>query len=71
MRASLVYPLFGFECAENWNLYTLFLRDQNEAQRSGFILERRNGEMIRSFRRQPKATGGNGGNEADFDDEHH
>ena len=24
--------------------------------------------MIRSFRRQPKAPGGNGGNEADFDD---
>ena len=24
--------------------------------------------MIRSFRRQPKATGGNGGNEADSDD---
>ena len=24
--------------------------------------------MIRSFRRQPKATGGNEGNEADFDD---
>ena len=24
--------------------------------------------MIHSFRRQPKATGGNEGNEADFDD---
>ena len=24
--------------------------------------------MIRSFRRKPKATGENGGNEADFDD---
>ena len=33
-----------------------------------FILERRNSEMIRSFRRQPKATGGNGGNEADSDE---
>ena len=33
-----------------------------------FMLERRNREAIRSFRRQPKATGGNGVNEADFDE---
>ena len=36
--------------------------------KQSFILERRNSGMIRSFRRQPKASGGNEGNEADFDD---
>ena len=43
-------------------------RHRIEAQRSGFDSERRNSGMIRSFRRQPKASGGNEGNEADFDD---
>ena len=33
-----------------------------------FMLERRNRKAIRSFRRQPKATGGNGVSEADFDE---
>ena len=37
--------------------------------KQSFISERRNSGMIRSFRRQPKATGGNGGNEADSDDD--
>ena len=44
-----------------------FIPSQTKMKRR-FILERRNREAIRSFRRQPKARGGNGASEADFDE---
>ncbi len=66
MRASLVRLLCSVLSVQRIEISTPYSLVTNMKRR--FMLERRNGEVIRSIRRQPQATGGNGGNEADFDE---